>query len=67
MLSVFGPVEMKQLAIVIGVGFGVFLILLFSVLRRRVIESLKKGHETGERHGKSKRPDDSNNDDDGRK
>ena len=49
MLIAFGPEDLRRLAIPIGIGLAVLLILLVPALRRGVMNSFKSGHESGER------------------
>jgi hypothetical protein len=49
MLLAFGPEDLRRLAIPIGIGLAVLLILIVPALRRGVMNSIKSGHESGER------------------
>lgn len=53
MLFAFGPEDLRRLAIPIGIGLGMLLILLVPAFRRSVMNSYTKGHEAGERFRKN--------------
>src|SRR5256885_2318498 len=56
MLFAFGPEDLGRLAIPIGIGIAVVLILLIPAVRRSITESYQKGEEAGQRFAGKKKP-----------
>jgi len=62
MLLAFGPDDLQRLAIPIGIGIAVLLILVVPSLRRSMIDSYRKGKEYRERLTGKKPPEEDEND-----
>jgi len=57
MLLAFGPDDLRQLAISIGIGIAVLVFLVVPGLRSSILSSFQKGHEAGARM-RGKKPGD---------
>ena len=57
MLFAFGPEDLARLAIPIGIGIGVLMILIVPSFRRSFMDSFKKGEEARERLSRTTKPE----------